>query len=216
MAACPREAFQDRGGSGRRFRHEGNVARRACGFLLLLLARIAHPPIHPRSWTTFLVRHFGPLCVSRPPPQQIPSSNSFNYSTSSTSSRGRGRGGLGGLGLQMQSGGSDSLDPSLRSNSLHAAADDEVRRAESLVGVIDRHPELEGSHSELVDSFRSASLRDTGSSTLRTTSLRDTGSSMSSMDSMGSRRRVRSLAVDFTVQSRRLWFSLAFFCSCGA
>ena len=188
-----------------------------CVFSFVVVVGPHCSPAHPSAFLDGVFGSSFRSSVSRPPPQQIPSSNSFNYSTSSTSSRGRGRGGLGGLGLQMQSGGSDSLDPSLRSNSLHAAADDEVRRAESLVGVIDRHPELEGSHSELVDSFRSASLRDTGSSTLRTTSLRDTGSSMSSMDSMGSRRRVRSLAVDFTVQSRRrLWFSLAFFCSCGA
>lgn len=60
--------------------------------------------------------------------------------------------------------------------------------------VIDHHPELEGSNPDLVDSFRTASLRDTGSSlrtTARATSLRDTGSSTgSSTGSFGSRRRV--------------------------
>eukprot|EP00752_Nemacystus_decipiens_P009494 g8488.t1 len=116
--------------------------------------------------------------------QQFPSSSSFNYSTSSTSSKGRGRAGGGG-GWLMQSG-SDTLDHSLGSNSLLASTtDEEVRRAESLAGVIGHHPELEGSHRELADSFRAASLRDTAS-TLRATSLRDTGSSTGS--SVGTRR----------------------------
>eukprot|EP00903_Cladosiphon_okamuranus_P006683 g6523.t1 len=110
--------------------------------------------------------------------REFPSSNSFNYSTSSTSSRGRGRAAAAAAAAASGEGkhsGSYTIDSSLHSNSLLAAS--EARRAESLVDVID-HPGPTGGHRKLVDSFRTSSLRDTGSS--------------STSSSAGSRRRSSS------------------------
>lgn len=143
------------------------------------------PPLRSESLNRSLTCCWTLFCSPlRPAPQRRASStHSFTYSLSSTSSRGRERGPGGGIGGKQSS--SDTVDRSLRSVSRLAAS--EIRRAEDLVGVIGHHPELGGSHPELVDSLRMTSLRDPGSQ--RSTSFQDTGSGrMTSLRDSGSHR----------------------------